>query len=590
MHEGNIFANNRMMYKFLLTIFLTGCFYMTKAQISPFEKNMEKSTTYQEMLDYYQILDQKYDQMQILDMGKTDIGKELNLIILSRDKLFDPVQIRKQNKGVLLINNGIHPGEPEGIDASMMLVRNLLEKNLIPKDLVICIIPVYNIDGMLNRGQSRVNQNGPEAYGFRGNYQNLDLNRDFIKGDSKNSRVFQQVFNTWQPEVFVDTHTSNGADYQYVMTLIHPQKDKLNPILSNYLAMRMLPDLYSRMKSSGFEMTPYVNSIEETPDSGITGFLEIPRYSTGYAALHNTIGFMPETHMLKPFNQRVESTYRFIEHIISIFQRDVASILENKKQADAAVKTQKLFPLQWTLDDKNFTYFRFKGYAAKYKPSDVSGLPRLYYDRNEPFEKDIRVFDKYIPSEIIEKPLAYIIPQAWQKVIDLMLLNGIEMKRLAADTEMEVEMYYIQDYKTVPIPFEGHYLHSRVKLKIQKQRLKFFEGDYLVYLNQPKNRYIVEVLEPQGVDSFFTWNFFDSVLGQKEHFSNYVFEDEAARLLTADAGLSAGLQEEKQKNPKLNDNPIAQLDWIYKRSVHYEQTHTRYPIGRIILPAKPELK
>jgi len=563
---------------------------MVNAQLSPFERNKDVTATYEELISFYKALDQKYDQMQILNMGKTDIGKELNLIVLSKDKLFDPVQIRKQNKGVLLINNGIHPGEPEGIDACMMLARNLLEKNVLPKDLVICIIPVYNIDGMLNRGLSRVNQNGPELYGFRGNYQNLDLNRDFIKGDSKNSRAFQQIFNIWQPEVFIDTHTSNGADYQYIMTLIHPQKDKLNPILSAYLAKHMLPDMYSKMKSSGFEMTPYVNSIEETPDSGITGFLETARYSTGFAALHNAIGFMPETHMLKPYHQRVESTYQLIEHVIDIFQRDVALIIANKNQADAAVKAQKLFPLQWVLDDKNFTLSRFKGFAAKYKTSAISNLPRLYYDRNEPYERDIRVFDHYIPSEIIEKPLAYIIPQSWQKVIDLMILNGVEMKRFAADTEMDVDMYYIQDYKTMSKPFEGHYLHSQVKLNTQKQRLKFFEGDYIVYTNQSKNRYIVEVLEPQGVDSFFTWNFFDSVLGQKEHFSGYVFEDEAARLVAEDAILATSLQEEKKKNQELNNNPTAQLDWIYKRSAYYEQTHMRYPIGRMVLPAKPELK
>ena len=563
---------------------------MIKAQTSPYEKNNEQSTTYQEMLDFYRILDEKYDQMQILDMGKTDIGKELNLIILSKDKLFDPVQVRKQNKGVLLINNGIHPGEPEGIDASMMLVRDLLEKNSIPKDLVICIIPVYNIGGMLNRGRSRVNQNGPESYGFRGNYQNLDLNRDFIKGDSKNSQVFQKIFNIWQPEVFVDTHTSNGADYQYIMTLIHPQKDKLNPILAGYLAEYMLPDLYSKMKASGFEMTPYVNSIEETPDSGITGFLETPRYSTGYAALHNAIGFMPETHMLKPYNQRVESTYRFIEHVMALFQRDAVSIIENKQKADAFVKAQNSFPLQWKLDDKNFKFFRFKGYEAKYKPSEVSALPRLYYDRNEPYERDIRVFDHYVPSEIVEKPLAYIIPQSWQRIIDLMLLNGVEVKRLATDTDMELDMYYIEDYKTVSKPFEGHYLHSQVKLQVQKQRVNFYAGDYIIYTNQPKNRYIVEVLEPQAVDSFFNWNFFDSVLGQKEHFSNYVFEDEAARLLAENSDLLRDLQEEKKKNQEFRDNSTAQLDWIYKRSVHYEKTYMRYPVGRMILPAKPQLK
>jgi hypothetical protein len=562
---------------------------MANAQLSPFEKNRELTATYQEMIGFYQVLDKKHEQMRIFDFGQTDIGKPLNLIVLSEDKIFDPTEIRKQNKRILLINNGIHPGEPEGIDASMMLVRNLLEKNSIPKNVVICIIPVYNVDGMLNRGLSRVNQNGPEAYGFRGNYQNLDLNRDFIKGDSRNSKAFQIIFNTWQPEVFIDNHASNGADYQYVMTLIAPQKDKLNPILSEYVTKQMLPDLYKKMKSSNFELTPYVNSIEDTPDSGITGFLETPRYSTGYAALHNTIGFMPETHMLKPYHQRVEGTYKFMEHVIEIVQRDADLIANNKLRADKEVMSQVLFPLQWTLDDKSFSLSEFKGYEAKYKASELSRLPRLYYDRNEPYEKDIRVFDNYLPSEIVKKPLAYIIPQSWQRVIDLMQLNGVQMKRLAVDTEIELEMYYIEDYKTVNKPFEGHYLHSQVKLRSENQTVKFYQGDFIIFTNQVQNRYIVETIEPQGVDSFFNWNFFDSILGQKEYFSDYVFEYEAARLLKEDSEMLARLEDEKKKNHALLQSPKLQLDWVYRNSKHYEKTHMRYPVGRLLSPAKIEL-
>ncbi|WP_424290337.1 M14 family zinc carboxypeptidase, partial [Daejeonella sp.] len=455
------------------------------AQLTPFEKNNSRNVTatYQETIDYYKDLDAKYEHMRFLEYGPTDIGKHLNLVILSHDKLFDPEEIRKANKSILLINNGIHPGEPEGIDASMMLARDMLANNSLPKDVVICIIPVYNIDGMLNRGTSRANQNGPESYGFRGNYQNLDLNRDFIKTDSKNSRSFQEIFNTWQPEVFVDNHTSNGADYQYVMTLIHPQKDKLNPILSEYASKQMIPDLYKGMKEAGFEMIPYVNSVEESPDAGIVGFLEISRYSTGYAALHNTIGFMPETHMLKPFAQRVESTYQFMANVIRIVQRDAKEIGTIKKKADAQVKDLAKFNLQWALNKEASSTIRFKGYAAKNKPSEVSSIDRLYYDRNAPFEKDIKYWDKYVPTVTVEKPIAYIIPQAWEKVINLLKLNGVQMKQIQADTEVEVQAYYIEDYKSPAKPFEGHYLHTQVKVKPVEQKIKYYAGDYVVYTN-----------------------------------------------------------------------------------------------------------
>ena len=580
------------MIKGFLTLVLTGSSLVAIAQLTPFEQNKSKNVTatYSQVIAFYKDLDQKYEQMLMLDYGQTDIGKPLNLIVLSKDKVFDPALIRKQNKRILLINNGIHPGEPEGIDASMMLARDLLEKNSLPENVVICIIPVYNIDGSLNRGLSRVNQNGPESYGFRGNYQNLDLNRDFVKTDSKNSRSFQEIFNTWQPEIFVDNHTSNGSDYQYVITLIQTQKDKLNPILSEYMTRRMVPDLYSKMKESGYEMTPYVNSIEETPDSGITGFLETPRYSTGYVALHNTIGFMPETHMLKPFDQRVESTYQFMFSVLQVVQRDASLIGENKMKADKQVKDQTSFPLNWSLDDKQVSVLSFKGYEAKYKISEVSGLPRLYYDRQSPFEKEIKIWDHFVPYISVDKPLAYIIPQSWQKVIDLLALNRVQMKRLSADTELDADMYYIEDYKTVSLPFEGHYIHSQVKLKTVKQKLKFYAGDYVIYVNQQQNRYIVETLEPQGVDSFFAWNFFDSVLSQKEHFSDYIFEDEAAKLLKLNPNLGRMLEEEKRKNPELSKSAGAQLNWLYLNSEYYEKTYMRYPVGRLSKHTKLDLK
>jgi hypothetical protein len=575
-----------MLKKTLILLFLAVCIQNAWAQVIPFEKNNKLSATYQELVEFYTLLDQKYDQMRVIDYGPTDIGKPLQLIVLSKDKVFDPVLIRKQNKRILLINNGIHPGEPEGIDASMMLVRDLLEKNSIPDNVVICIIPIYNIDGMLNRGLSRVNQNGPEAYGFRGNYQNLDLNRDFIKSDSQNSRSFQKIFTTWQPDVFMDNHTSNGADYQYIMTLIPSQKDKLNSVLSNYLSTKMLPELYTKMKESGYDLTPYVNSMGETPESGIVGFLETPRYSSGYAALHNTIGFIPETHMLKPFDQRVKSTQQFMVHVISTIQKDAVIIGETKRKADEAVKNQELFPLRWTLNTDTFSIFSFKGFEAKYKTSEVSGKSRLYYDRNEPFERDIKVFDDYRPSLTVNKPIAYVIPQAWQKVIELLQLNGVEMKRLRADVALDLEMYYIEDYKNGSTPYEGRYLKSQVKLKAEMQKVNFYEGDYLVFTDQIKNRYIIETLEPQATDSFFAWNFFDSTLGQKEHFSDYVFEDVAAQLLKDDPKLAEDLKLEKLKNLA----NFSALDWVYRNSKYYEKTHKRYPIGRLVSPIKLDLK
>ncbi|MEB0248723.1 MULTISPECIES: M14 family zinc carboxypeptidase [unclassified Mucilaginibacter] len=576
-----------------LVLLLSLCYYLQSyAQLTPFEQSKDKNytATYTEVTSYYKNLAKQQPQMRLFNYGSTDIGKPLTLVVLSKDKVFDPAQIKKQNKRVLLINNGIHPGEPEGIDASMMLVRDLLKKNQLPKDVVLCFIALYNIDGNMNRGQSRANQNGPRAYGFRGNYRNLDLNRDFIKADSKNALAFTQILNTWQPEVLLDNHTSDGADYQYVMTLIETQKDKQNPVLAAYTDKTLTPDLYKGMKKSGYEMIPYGAGEEGLPDSGIVSFMETPRFSTGFAAQHNIISYMTETHMLKPFDKRVWAAYAFMQNLISICQRDARLLGTMKKQVDADVSKQKTFALNWALDETKVDTITFKGYAAGYKTSDVSGLKRLFYDREKPYSKPIKFYNTYKASATADKPVAYIIPQAWGKVIDLFKLNKVAMSRLAHDTTLSLQMYYIGDYKTGTRPYEGHYIHSNVKLSPVDAKVKFYEGDYVVYVNQPINRYIVETLEPQGVDSFFAWNFFDSVLGQKEYYSDYVFEDIAAQLLKNDPDLRKKLDDAKTADPKLAASAGGQLNWVYRNSPYFEKTYLRYPVGRLLTNTKLDLQ
>ncbi|RDC54410.1 hypothetical protein DU508_22075 [Pedobacter chinensis] len=562
------------------------------AQKTPFESSgKNKTTTYNEAISYYENIAKTYPQAKLFTYGSTDFGKPLHLLVLSRDRVFDPIAIRKNNKRILLINNGIHPGEPEGIDASMMLARDLLKTDQLPKDVVICIIPVYNIDGSFNRtSTSRANQNGPIAYGFRGNSKNLDLNRDFIKTDSKNSAAFQLIFNSWQPEVFVDTHTSNGADYQYVMTLIPTQKDKLNSILSAYLTKTLVPDLYTEMEKKGYPMIPYVNSFGEIPETGIAGFIESPRYSTGYVALHNTIGFMPETHMLKSYDLRVDATYKLLQTYINVVQRDAKIIGENKRKADEFVAAQKEFLLEWKLNKTLANDLSFKGYESGHKASEVSGADRLFYDRSKPFTKTIKEWNNYEPATSVQKPVAYIIPKAWDRIIDLLKLNNVRVDELKSDVKVPVESYYITDFKTSAKPYEGHYLHSAVKISPVHHTLQYYAGDAVVYVNQKTNRFIVETLEPQATDSYFNWNFFDSILDMKEHYSAYIFEDTAAELLKNNPELKNKLAAKKAADADFAKNGAAQLDFVYKNSDYYEKTHNRYPVARLVTDVKLDLK
>ncbi|MCO4292837.1 M14 family metallopeptidase [Solitalea sp. MAHUQ-68] len=574
------------MKKTLSLIFSCALALCSSAQQTPFEKSNGKETaTYTELISYFKNITQKYPEAKLLEYGTTDIGKPLNLLVLSKSKDFDPVSLHTKGKAIILINNGIHPGEPEGIDATMMLVRDLLEKKQLPDNVVLCFIPVYNIDGMLNRGpNSRVNQNGPVEYGFRGNSRNLDLNRDCIKTDSRNSLAFQQIFQNWKPEVFLDNHTSNGADYQHVMTYIATQKDKLNPEVSAYMNNKLIPVLLAKMKERKFEMVPYVNVWGNTPDKGYEGFNDSPRYTTGYSTLFNSIGFVVETHMWKPFDQRVWATYAFMQELINQTEKDAKEIIDTKRKADEMVKNQTAFAMDWKVDTSKVEQIAFKGFEGKYKPSEVSGLDRLYYDRSAPFEKQIDYKNSFKPTQLVGKPWAYVISQSWGKVIELLKLNGVQMKPLTKDMALRGEMYFIDDYKTGTRPYEGHYLHSTIKVTKDTMNVQFYKGDYVVQVDQAVNRYIVETLEPQAIDSYFNWNFFDSILGQKEGFSDYLFEDIATEILKKDPELKAKLEEKRKADPKFAQSAYAQLDFIYKNSPYYEKTHNRYPIMRLLQP------
>jgi len=549
-----------------------------------FEKsNGTKTPTYFEAIDWWQKLDAQSGKVKMITMGMSDAGYPLQLVVVANNGDYNFDNIRKNNKRVILVNNGIHPGEPDGIDASMLLARDIvINKVKLPDNVVFAIIPVYNIGGCLNRSADyRVDQNGPEEFGFRGNSQNLDLNRDFIKSDSKEARSFAEIFHLTDPDVFLDNHVSDGADYQHVMTLICTQHSKLGGVLGEYLNKTFEPGLYASMKEKGYDLIPYVNAFGDTPDSGWPEFFESPRYSSGYAAMWHTFSFISETHMLKPYDQRVKSTYELMKSFIDFTAKNSETIKQLRDQTKQSVKTQAEFPIAWTLDRSRSSKRIYKGYTAGRKPSDVSGQPRLFYDRTKPYEKEIPFYNFYTPSTLIKKPKAYIIPQGWWTVIDLLKANKVQMTQLKKDTTIEVEVYRIDDYKTAPRQFEMHHINSDVKTSVTVKQIKFRKGDYYIPMNQTANRFLIETLEPAATDSYFAWNFFDGILGQKEGYSGYAFEDIAADYLKNNPDIKTKLNQRVAADTAFAKNGRAQLNFVYENSPWVEPGYLRYPVYRV---------
>lgn len=502
----------------LLQVFMSTTLFAQKWQ-TVFEKTNGKETvTYYQCINYYKELDAAFPSIKIKEFGITDAGYPLHLVLFSTDGKHDPIQWHKDNKVVIMINNGIHPGEPDGIDASMMLLRDLVTGKIkTPDNVVLGIIPIYNIGGSLNRTEySRVNQEGPVSYGFRGNAQNLDLNRDFIKSDSREAKEFARIFQFLNPDILVDNHVSDGADYQHTMTLLTSQHSKLGSVLGQYLHDVFEPSLYKGMEQKNWPLVPYVSFEGGNPERNWVAFYDAPRYSSGYATLFQTMAFMPETHMLKPFEQRVKSTYSLMQTFLEEATKQASAIKSTRKKAIEAVRQQQEFPLTYRVDTSRFDMVRFLGYASAQKPSEVTGMNRTYYDRTKPYTKEIKYFNYFKGEQIVQKPKAYIIPQGWHTVIELLSINKVNMQRLKNDTLIEVEVSKLADFRTSTRVFEKHYRQSGMKMSTQLQKIQFLKGDYLIYTGQAADRFLIETLEPGADDSYFSWNFFDAILQQKK--------------------------------------------------------------------------
>ena len=540
---------------------------------------------YKDVISYYTQLSEAYPQISLFSFGQTDSGEPLHLVVYNREGIYNVDEIKKAPKNRILINNGIHPGESDGIDASMMLLRDIVQNDSLIekyKNSIICVIPVYNIGGSLNRNShTRANQNGPMEYGFRGNARNYDLNRDFIKQDTKNAAAFAEIFHTVNPDVFIDNHVSNGADYQYAITHLFTQHNKLGGNLGAFLQNEMRPQMEESLENKGINITPYVNVWGNTPKAGWSQFFDSPKYSTGYTTLFHTLGLMVETHMLKPYKIRVEQTYELLFTAFDFTEENSGKIKDLRSKAADEILAKKTYPIHFKVDKEKYSTLNFKGYEGEMIDSKVTSGKRLFYDKNKPFKKEVKYYDEFSVTKEITIPKAYILQQGWSGIIDRLDNNNIEYVRFEKDTTITVEVNHIKDFESRKTPYEGHYLHYNTTVEKSSENMNFKKGDVYISTNQNGVRYLLETLEAEATDSFFNWNFFDTILQQKEGYSAYVFEDVAEKLLAENPSLKITFEEKLKSDEKFAKSPRNQLNFIYKNSPHYEKAHLRLPVFKV---------
>ncbi len=550
-----------------------------------FELSGYKGTSsYDQTLQYFQKFENKFPEVRIINFGKSPQGRDLYCVIVSKDMAFTPEEVKLTRKPVVMINSGIHGGEIEGKDASMLLLRDILvtgEKKYLLDSLTILLVPIFNVDGHERKSRyNRINQDGPDETGWRTTSQNLNLNRDWIKADSPEMKSMLKLFNAWLPDFFIDSHTSDGADYQYTVTVSLEKYRNIYNGTAVWNKYSLLPYLTKGVTEQGFLISPYVYFKNDMPDSGLVEFPAPARFSTGYAALQNRPALLIETHMMKPYKERVFSTLAVLNTLLQYVYENPGKLLflnaeADRKSIDGFFFQKKYLPVSFktTSVKKEFLYM---GIEALQDTSFISGRMKTVYTGKK-YERMIPYYDSADVVDSIICPKAFLIPKEWSSLVEILDLHGIKSYPLPEAGEYKVKRFKFKKVKFSQNSNEGRQ-NVDFEYDTYYEKTVVPAGTVFVPAEQRTIRVILHLLHPQSEDSFVKWGFMNSIFERKEYFEDYVMEREAEKMLKADQDLKREFEEKLSSDKEFRDNPYQRLNFFYERSPYFDKNYRVYPV------------
>lgn len=572
---------------------------------TPAEKNCYATTPdYTETMAYLKRVQMAAPgQVKIEPFGKTGEGRELDIVIVSRDGVFDPEAIHTAKRPIVLIQNSIHAGEMDGKDACLALLRDMVitkSKAVLLERAVFVFIPMYNADGHERRSRyNRINQDGPQEIGWRGNGTNLNLNRDYLKADAPETRAFMVMFHRWLPDFYVDDHVTDGADYQYDVTFTLDDGPNLPAATAKWVDEMATPKLERYVDEHGHLASPtYITLVNDNDPSQGLGFNDNPpRFSTGYMILEGRPGMLVELHMLKDYKTRVTGNYEILAGLMDLVNHDADKLIALNAAADKEAETMGSHPLSnvkyplalaW---GGQTTPFLFRGYKYTRELSAVSGAMWVRYT-HEPWNVSLPAQTGYKVTVEVTPPAAYIIPAQWTQVIDVLEAHQVEITRTTAPWSGTVETYRCAGMAWQEPPFEGRHptfngeaQHDPGKFGscvLVREKLDFPAGSAVVRLNQRLSRVAMAWLEPAAPDSAMQWGFFDPIFEQKEYGEAYVLEELSREMMAKDPRLKAEFEKKVASDPMFAGSPQARLEFFYERSPWYAANRVGlYPVGRL---------
>jgi len=542
-----------------------------------------------ETLAWFERLARHSPLVHIDSFGTSPQGQTLPLVLVATGGEFDAARARASGKEIVLIQAAIHAGENEGKDALMALVRDIAVHGLhhdLLEHVVLVLLPVFNVDGHERFSPyGRINQNGPEEMGWRVTANNLNLNRDFAKADAPEMRAWLRLWNAWRPDLLVDMHNTNGADYQYALTWAFERAGNLHPAVAAWQEDRFNGRIAPAMADQGWPLFTYVMMTDRNDlRAGLLEWASSPRYSTGFAAVENRAGLLLETHMLKDFRTRTRVNEALLLELLRALAHEPGSLRDAVRRADAdtiarAARSDAALDVAFaTTDDTREV--EFLGYEYTTRESDLSGGTWVTYDQDRPRTFRIPMRDQFEVTTRIALPAAYLVPAEWSSVIDRLQWHGIEFERIDAEREIEAGVYRFRDVAFSPRPVEGRQVVSGFETTLATERSRVPAGSALVRLDQHKANTAVHLLEPEAPDSLLYWGLFNAIFEDKEYAEPRVMEAMAREMLAADPALRAAF-EQRREDPDFAGDPRAILRFFYQRTPWFDDALNRYPVLRL---------
>ena len=557
--------------------------------------NFQKTPRFEETRDFFHRLEQASPMVHNSSFGVSPQGRELSLVVIDKDGLTTPEEIRAKGRIIILVESCIHSGEPDGKDACMIYFRDMLLKGK-DKELLdhvsFVLDPVFNVDGHEDfRATNRINQNGPDELGTRNNALLLNLNRDFLKTESPEMKAWHRMYNYWDPELFIDCHVTNGADFQYVMTYsVENHGEAMEKGLKQFATDIYEKQLNERMTKVGFPMFPYCSYRRSyAPELGASLDSFDPRYSTSYVAFRNRIGLLLETHIYKPYKERVMSTIESIRQSAFILAENKQALRSAIEHADSFVGSpafrQEEFPLNYKIDANDSIMVDYLGWERDTIKSDMSGADWVRHNYDKPKTYRIPLFTKHVPTVTVKVPKAYILMPQYADVAEILELNGLKLTRLEEAKEVEVETYRYTSATLAKRPSEGRVPVVDLKYTTQTEKLTYPKGSYYVDMNQPNAKLAIYALEPNAPGSLAYWGYFyGSVFPADEFWVRQSYMEEKGReMMSKDPELKKRFEEKKQNDPAFAKDSNAILNFFYeivKKQSH--QDNDVHPAWRVM--------